>query len=178
MPLPDSDVAFGSIRALTERISRGDEAAFNTFYQSFSPKLFRLFSIVTRGDAHLTRDLHQSVMVTSARKMKTFPTEPELWAWLAQVARNKWKDVCRKRMREGRALALYTAPASASPPFDQLTDALKNLSAEERYLVEIFYFDNLSQEQISSSSGRTIKAIQSALARIRSKLRANLKERL
>jgi len=53
----------------------------------------------------------------------------------------------------------------------KLEDALPKLTEEERVLVESFYLEERPQAELARRSGRTVKAIQSALARVRTKLR-------
>jgi RNA polymerase sigma factor (sigma-70 family) len=161
-----------SVRQLTAQIVRGDEDAFNEFYAEFSPRIFRFLIVVTGADDELSRELHQRVMITAAQKLKVFETEEALWAWLAQVARNKWKDTCRKRMREKRLLSNYSIDTFDDQlKNERVQEALNALAGPERALIETFYFDELAQKEIARSSGRTIKAIECALARIREKLK-------
>ncbi len=118
------------------------------------------------------------ICAAAAQKLKVFDTEEALWAWLAQVARNKCKDVCRQRMREERLLSAY----SASPPDDTSRkecgeEAVRALAGPERDLIETFYFNDLSQKEIARNSGRSLKAVECALARIRQKLKRFLENR-
>lgn len=170
---PASTSGSGDVRALTERITRGDETAFNTFYHEYSPRIFRLLLVVTAGDEHLSRELHQCVMIRAARKLKVFDTEGELWAWLAQVARNQSRDLLRKRLREARALETLPPPdqQTNSQKSEHIQALLNSMPEAERQLLENFYFNDLSQKEIARSSGRSVKAVQCALARLRARLR-------
>lgn len=167
-----SDVA-----ALTTAIARGDEAAFNVFYREYSPRIYRFMVVVSRGDEAVCRDLHQTVMIKAARKLKVFREEAQLWAWLTTVARNEWKDLCRKRARESQRFAADIADATieVSAPTPEslpvLNEALCSLSVADRELVESFYLDELSQAELARRSGRTVKAVQCALARIRARMK-------
>src|SRR5262245_2651654 len=150
-----------NVLGLTARIVRGDEHAFNQFYAEFSPRIFRFLIVVTAGDEEMSRELHQSVMITVAQKLKVFESEEALWAWLAQVARNKWKDACRKRVREERLMSNYAfGTADDSSRTERVQEALRALAAPERDLIETFYFDDLPQKEIARSSGRTLKAVE------------------
>jgi len=168
-----------SVRWLTAQIVRGNEDAFNRFYAEFSPRVFRFLIVVTAGDQELSRELHQRVMITAAQKLKVFESEEALWAWLAQVARNKWKDTCRKRTREARLLSSYSAdgPVNDATRKERVEEALRGLTGTERDLIETFYFDDRPQKEIARGSGRTIKAIECGLARVRQKLKRLLEDR-
>jgi RNA polymerase sigma factor (sigma-70 family) len=171
---------FADVRSLTGAISRGDENAFNFFYAEYSPRVFRLLIVVTGGDEHLSRELHQWVMIKAAQRMRVFETEAQLWAWLAQVARNKWRDLWRTRTREAKALDLMAGfHAEAAPERSEpLQEAVARLSENERQLLESFYLEHVPQKQISRRTGRSVKAIQCSLARIRKQLKDFIEEAL
>ena len=72
-------------------------------------------------------------------------------------------------------------PANAAPDSfleEVLDGALKLLEAEERQLIQIFYFDRLSQKEIAERLGTTPKAVSSLLERAREKLRSLIKRAL
>ena len=105
---PDS---CADVTALTKAIVRGDEGAFNVFYREYSPRIYRFLVVVSRGDEAVCRELHQAVMIKAARKIKVFTDAAQLWAWLTAVARNEWRDVCRKRAREAQRFGADAAEA-------------------------------------------------------------------
>lgn len=173
--------SFADARALTLAISRGDEAAFNVFYHEYSPRVYRLLLAVARGDAWICGELHQRVMIKAARRLKVFATHGEVWAWLAAVARNEWKDHCRSRAREAQRFggggdeasqgAAEGIGAAGREKVEILEGALRELTAADRELVESFYLDESSQAELGRRSGRTAKAIECAIRRIRAKLK-------
>ena len=76
-------------------------------------------------------------------------------------------------MREARALDGLPPPKAENraPRADELLEALEALEEPERRLVESFYFEDHSQLELARRSGRSVKAIQCALARARQRLR-------
>jgi len=163
------------VSSLTREIVHGSERAFEAFYDHYSPRVFKLLLVITKGDEQTARELHQCVMIKAARKMRVLESEEQLWQWLAQVARNAWKDLVRKRVREANALgALETTDANVDDEparLNELAAAFDLLSPAERRLIEIFYLEEMPQKQISTVTGRTVKAIQCELARIRKRLK-------
>ena len=170
---------------LTRAIVAGDEAAFIEFYDRYSGRLYGFLLVLTSGQEDAARELHQIVMVKVARKFKVIATEDELWAWLAQVARNAFVDHVRKqgRRREcaldgARADGQESQPAAAEQDLiEQLEEGLQCLDAEERSLLEAVYFDKRAHKDVAIESGLTVKAIDSRLGRIRAKLRAFIMRR-
>lgn len=165
----------GDIHDLTRRIARGDEGAFEQFYDRYSTQIFRLLLVIARGDEVAAEELHQRVMIKTAQKMPPLADEDQLWKWLSQVARNTWRDAVRKKLREARALRdLAQIPPPAAQTVDRavaLHQALESLSQTQRDLVTAFYLEDENQKTIAQRTGQTVKAIQCELARIRKKLR-------
>lgn len=162
---------------LTRAIVSGDEEAFAKFYDQYSGRIFGLLLVLTSGREEVARDLQQVVMIKVARKFRVFGSEGELWAWLSQVTRNALRDYARAQGRlktgvvyESNAAA-ETCPQS-EPLFEWLDEALEELDADERLLIEAFYFQKQQQSQIAEANGQTLKAVESKLARVRAKLRA------
>ena len=169
--------SWGDVKALTAAIARGEEEAFNWFYGEYSPRVYRFLLAVTRGDEVVCGELHQAVMIKAARKLKVFESETGLWGWLTTVARNEWRDLCRRRAREAARMSgdeVDTAERAAGTSRERcegLSEALQELSDGDRELVESFYLDEISQAELAQRSGRSVKAVQCALARIRARLK-------
>ena len=177
----DEPSSCADAKALTMAIARGDETAFNVFYHKYSPRVYRLLLAVTRGDAGICGELHQRVMIKAARKIKVIATHGEVWAWIAAVVRNEWRDYCRARARtaqrfvsganEAEQATAEEGKAGLGEKAELLEEALRELKAADRELVECFYLDEVSQAELGEKSGRTAKAIECAIARIRARLK-------
>jgi RNA polymerase sigma factor (sigma-70 family) len=172
-------------RALAAAIGRGDEAAFRTLYDRYHQRLFRLALVLGRGDESLAQDVVQSVFVTAAKKLRRADSEEHLWNWLARVARQQVAKTWRQRQRDpaiANAEVLtedWPASAQSDSFLEEVLDAaLKMLEADDRQLIQIFYFDRLSQKEIAEQLGTTPKAISSRLERAREKLRSLIKRAL
>ena len=61
---------------------------------------------------------------------------------------------------------------------ESLDAALLAMDADERELVEWFYFDKLSHKEIAERLDATLKSISSRLERARAKLRAVMERKL
>ena len=61
---------------------------------------------------------------------------------------------------------------------ESLDAALLAMDADERELVEWFYFDRLSHKEIAERLGTTPKSVSSRLERVRAKLRLLITRRL
>jgi RNA polymerase sigma-70 factor (ECF subfamily) len=171
-PAMDSDTT-----RLTRAIVAGDEAAFAEFYDRYSGRLYGFLLVLTSGQEEVARELHQTVMVKVARKFKVIASETELWAWLAQIARNAFIDYLRKQARrrectlERSMVDFAQADTAEQTLLERLEEGLQMLEPEERSLLEAVYFHKRTHKQVGAESGHTVKAIDSKLGRVRAKLR-------
>jgi RNA polymerase sigma-70 factor (ECF subfamily) len=173
------------VRAWTMAIKRGDEAAFARFYETYSPRVYRLLLFVARGQEEIAREVLQVTMIKVARKFRVFSAEGELWAWLSQVTRNALVDYFRKQSRHADCAPLELLEAVADGrPAEQgevmgwLENGLLELEADERELVDSVYFERRNQQDLAEAAGTTRKAVESKLARIRAKLRQFILQRM
>ncbi len=172
-------------RALAAAIGCGDDAAFRTLYERYHARLFRFSLVLAHGDESLAQETVQSTFITAAGKLRRADGEDHLWNWLARVARQQLAKEWRKRRRDSTALSNEGLPEnypSATEPdsvLEEILDsALKAMDSEDHRLVELFYFDRLSQKEIAEQFNTTPKAVSSRLERVREKLRGLIKRRL
>jgi RNA polymerase sigma-70 factor (ECF subfamily) len=171
-------------RRLAAAVARGDEAAFRQLYDRYHQRLFRLALVLGRGDELLAHDTVQSVFVTAAAKLRRVDSEEHLWNWLARVARQQLAKAWRQRQRDSTVIGMADPPeypgtmASDSVLEESLDAALLAMDAEERQLIEWFYFDRLSHQAIAGQLNTTPKAVSSRLERTRAKLRSLITWRL
>jgi RNA polymerase sigma-70 factor (ECF subfamily) len=179
MPDDDADAC-----RLVAAVARGDEAAFRQLYDRYQPRLFRLALVLGRGDESLAQDTVQSVFVTAAAKLRRVDSEEHLWNWLARVARQQLAKAWRQRQRTPAVVGMADLPeqpgttASDSVLEESLDAALQAMDAEERQLIEWFYFDRLSHQEIAGQLNATPKAVSGRLERARAKLRSLITRRL
>jgi len=171
-------------RRLAAGVAGGNEAAFQELYDRYRDRLFRFALVLGHGDELLAGEIVQSVFVTAAAKLRRAESEEHLWNWLARVARQQLAKTWRRRQRESAVVSMADLPEYAdSCQADSLLEenldaALQEISAEDRQLIEWFYFDDLSHNDIAARLGATPKAVSSRLERARASLRACLTRKL
>jgi RNA polymerase sigma factor (sigma-70 family) len=179
-----SSHADADARRLAVAVARGDEAAFREFYERYHRRLFRFALVLGRGDETLAHDAVQAAFVTAAKKLRGAENEKHLWNWLARVARQHLAKAWRQHQRDSAVVGMaeppdfpdHTEPDSVLE--ENLDAALLAMDADERELVEWFYFDKLSHKEIAERLDATPKSISSRLERARAKLRAVMARKL
>jgi RNA polymerase sigma-70 factor (ECF subfamily) len=176
----DSGVSL-DIPALTNRMARGDEAAYHTFCSRYFNRLLRYLLVVTGGRQDAAQEALQLTLLRVVRHIKPFASEDALWSWLAVLARSSVVDEQRKRHRYLALLERFFEHRSVEP-VEVACEAdahlralvLQNLAGlpdDERRLIERKYFERASVETIASETSATEKSIESRLVRVRRKLR-------
>jgi RNA polymerase sigma factor (sigma-70 family) len=170
------------ISEMTRLMAKGDEAAYRAFYGAYYGRLWRYLLVVTHGNEEGSREALQGVLVRVVRHIKVFPSEDVFWSWLSVLARSALSDGSRKKRRYIAFLDRFTAysridndragsPRDESQLAELLEKNLKGLVPAEREMIERKYFDRHSVRMIAEQNGTTEKAVESALARIRRKLK-------
>lgn len=169
------------LRELTRGVSRGEEAAFNRFYDFYSLPLYKYLLVLAKGDESSAREVLQTVVLKVARKCKVFDEEPRLWSWLCRLARNAYVDLYRARQRDRALLPLEEHEADLAQAGEDehrlsaaLGQALESVTEEERELMRAVYVDQRPLQEIADASGQTYKALESRLGRLRQKLKTTM----
>ena len=176
------------LRRMTARMRKGEEAAFTEFYESYCDRLYRYLLLLTRGNETVARDLLQATMTKVMQRMREFEDETHLWNWLASIARNNFIDSLRRAQsapqivpllpEEAPQMTTTAADDADRMMMDALDHCLTDLDAEEKALIEAFYFKDGSYQSLAEQRDTTSKAVESKLARVRQKLRAALLRKL
>ena len=166
---------------LTSRLAAGDERAFNALYERFCDRLYRYLIVMAHGDEPMARDLLQAAWIKLVRSGRVFHEETHLWNWLTRVARNQHIDQLRRQSRTPNLVSLEEtgadverAPAATAMELlldEALAHGLGRLAPDEHRLVDGFYFQKLSQQDLAERGGASVRAVESRLGRIRQKLR-------
>jgi RNA polymerase sigma-70 factor (ECF subfamily) len=179
MPAAPDDPAL-----LLRQVAGGDEAAFARFYDRFASLVFALALRLLRARPE-AEDLLQDVFVQVWRQAAGYRPErgsPE--AWLLTITRSRGIDKLRSIRRRdetmrpsteasgaGAELGVVESGAGRSEAKLAVGGALAGLSESQRQVLELAYFEGLTQTEIATRLGEplgTIKTrMRTGLARLR-----------
>jgi len=172
------------LREWTAAIRAGDAAAFTTFYEQYSLRLYKYLLVLAQGDERVAREVLQTTVLKLVRSFSVFDEEERLWAWLCRVARNAYIDFCRIRQREQRFVPLPEQAMELPEAHDEhrlsisLQHALELLPDNDRELLRAAYIDECPLQELAQTTGQTYKALESRLSRLRQKVKLNLLQHL
>jgi RNA polymerase sigma-70 factor (ECF subfamily) len=175
---------------LIQQVAKQDRDAFSQLYDRFSTLVFSLAMrmLKARSDAE---DLLQEVFVQVWRQAENYSAErgsPE--AWIINIARSRAIDKIRSIRRMEKSFVLTDDPARAESSDNvessaaesearmAMNSALANLPETQRRVLELAYFDGLTQTEIANRLAEplgTVKTrMRSGIQRLRDMLRTQV----
>ena len=175
---------------LIQQVAKQDRDAFSQLYDRFSTLVFSLAMrmLKARSDAE---DLLQEVFVQVWRQAENYSAErgsPE--AWIINIARSRAIDKIRSIRRMQRSFVLTDDPAQAestetvessaveSETRLTMNSALANLPDTQRKVLELAYFDGLTQSEIADRLAEPLGTVKTRMRSGIQKLREILGTKL
>lgn len=159
---------------LAQRFRAGDERALREAYERYGRAVLHLATstLVNRSDAE---DATQATFVAAWLGRDTFdPTKGSLVGWLLGIGRRKVIDRLRSCARESRVVETVRQLPEPVPPgndpdtvVDRLVvaDELARLPDEQRRMLELAFFDDLTHQQIAAVTGVPLGTVKSHIRR-------------
>lgn len=155
------------MRSIAER--DGDSEATRELYKRYGRAVYSWVRKITM-DSGKSEDLTQEVFVRAWRKANTYdPSRGSVGAWLYGISRNCAHDLLRKKsdvvgLPEGPETTDGTVePADIEAIWigGQVASALEALSPEQRTVLELAYFEHLTQKEIAEKLGMPLGTVKS-----------------
>ncbi len=161
-----------------------DHAAFASVFAYFAPRIKSYLLRATR-DPTLAEELMQETMLLVWRKADQFdPSKASASTWIFTIARNLRIDALRRERRpefdpnDPALLGASELPADQSilrqESEESLREAITKLNIDERRLLELSFYDDLSHSAISKQLGLPLGTVKSRFRLAFAKLRAAL----
>jgi RNA polymerase sigma-70 factor (ECF subfamily) len=158
-------MAFDDDSRLARKAQRGDRQAFEVILSRYERPIFSFIYHFFQNQA-LCEDLTQETFLRAFRFIKSFRTKEKFSTWLFSIAKNLCIDELR-RMRKGTTVdidsvdpeALVADGGSSTDPLaasihlqegDIVHRAVARLPEKHRTCIILFYYNELSYEEISS----------------------------
>jgi RNA polymerase sigma-70 factor (ECF subfamily) len=175
-------------RELVQAVLAGDERAFNRFFETYFPRVYRFALPRVGRNPDVAKDMVQTTLIKALRGLGDWRGDATLFTWLCQICRRQIADHVRSQRRHDSKIVLIddsdevraALESIEAPPSD---DPLRGADrAELRRLVhsvldrlpnrygealEWKYVEGRSVEEIGERLGIGHTAAQSLLARAR-----------
>ncbi len=160
---------------LIQKVANQDRDAFSQLYDRFSNLVFTLAirMLKVRSDAE---DLLQEVFVQVWRQAQSYSVQrgsPE--AWIVNIARSRAIDKIRSIRRMEKSFVLTDDPArvessdnvessaAESEARMAMNSALANLPETQRKVLELAYFDGLTQTEIANRLAEPLGTVKTRM---------------
>lgn len=172
----------GDDEELAQRFRLGGAQALREAYDRYGGAVHHLAASLLASTAD-AEDVTQSVFVAAWQGRRGFdPERGTVLGWLLGIARRKVVDQLRERGRHDRAVdaartAVVAEPVEARTAervVDRLivADEMARLPDEQRRILALAFYDDLTQQQISAVTGLPLGTVKSHMRRGLLRLRA------
>lgn len=161
---------------LIERFLAGDGEAFQQLYTAYYDRVFSIAKGVLI-DPDDTADAVQEIFTQIYRNLHRFDRRSKFGTWVFRIAVNRSIQFARRHKYRSRQTDLYEAAATAVPEEmesadPKISEALGQLSPDDRAILTLFYWEELSIGQIAEGLGIRENAAKTRLYRARERFRA------
>jgi RNA polymerase sigma factor (sigma-70 family) len=172
--------------ALIARVCEGDEAAFETLYERYLPRVFQFVSkrVSNRAD---TEEIVQEVFINIFSSIGSFRGEAPFAAWVLGLTRRTIANRFKKKRHATVPLAIHEDPETIDltiptlrrepTPYDHYecgerlaqleSTAARHLTTEQRQLFELHHLRHHSIHEIARELDKSEDAVKSNLYRAR-----------
>jgi RNA polymerase sigma-70 factor (ECF subfamily) len=174
-------------RHLVSRVAVGDEDAFVELFRLYGPAALGLALRVV-GDQALAEEVAQEVFLSAWRKTERYDAaRGSVRSWLLVQVHHRAVDVVRREEAERRRTTTNLEPLGSERDVEDVVEeawlqdrrgevrrALQALPEDQRTVIELAYFEGLTQAQVASRLGVPLGTVKSrtlaAMRRLRNTL--------
>lgn len=171
-PQSDHDAALHDA-ALMEKVMARDESAFATLYDRYSPMLYGMLMRILQ-DSQAAEEVLQDLFMQLWWKPEQFDSQRgSLPAWLTVIGRNR--AISKLRGRPVQEVLEHTdgqyantiastqnieSEAARKQLLDTLKQAMERLPEEQRQVIELAYFEGMTQTEIAARTGSPLGTVK------------------
>jgi len=180
----------GDDRNLAERLKRGEPPAMAELYDRYGKLAYSVIYRIVR-DVGVAEELVQEAFLRVWNRAQGFDAERgALGPWLLAVARNRAIDYVRSsggKMARGSLELAHAEQPSVFVNFEadvlsqdrarRVRGALDRLNENQRHVIELAYFEGLSQSEMAERMGQPLGTVKTWVRTALKNLRQELAER-
>jgi RNA polymerase sigma factor (sigma-70 family) len=173
--------------SLLQRIVERDQDALSALYDRYARIIYTLAYRVL-GSAEESEEVVLDVFNQVWRSAANYNScKGKVDTWLFMITRSRALDRLRSLSRAAKVTAACEETAIATAQInspeeealilerrDRVTDALKQLPAEQREVIELSYYKGLTHVQIAATTGKSLGTVKTRIRLGLSKLRDSL----
>jgi RNA polymerase sigma-70 factor (ECF subfamily) len=175
---------------LVIRVQSGQDEAFGELMDRYTEKLSR-YGKRFLSQSEYIEDIVQDVFIKTYQNINSFDTKRKFSPWIYRIAHNAFVNALRKKSTEPVLMFDFDALVSHTIVDDPeerrkedeemgvlLKKGIENLTPAYREIITLFYFENLSYEEISEVLEIPIGTVGIRLSRAKRSLREHVTHEL
>lgn len=167
---------------LVRRIVGGEQYLFHQIVDRYRDKVAGLIFSVTNSRDEL-EDIAQEVFISAYKNLNAFENRSRFSTWIYRITINKCRD-WQRRTYSRRALEyLGFGGADRASPYEndgvedreEIRTAVRNLPDKYKVVIILYYYHDLSCQEVADVLGIPKKTVETRLIRGRNQLGASIK---
>ncbi|MHC4345629.1 MAG: RNA polymerase sigma factor [Planctomycetota bacterium] len=161
---------------LVEAAVKGDADSFTELCRRYYPAMVAIGHSIL-GDRHLAEDAAQQAFANAVRKLPQLRKKSRFAKWLAAICRNAALDLAGDNKAVGTIdnLSTVAAESKGNDAAQAVREAIGRLSASDREVIFLRFYDGMTYESISAVLGISTQAINGRLRRAKKKIAGHLR---
>jgi RNA polymerase sigma-70 factor, ECF subfamily len=177
-------------RKLIKRIRQGEREACEEFIRRFYRAIYG-FQLHLCHNVHLAEDLTQETFTTAWSSLGSFAGRSSLTTWLSRIAYHKFLDAKRRGLLQAEKVRDYQSTYAsqmedhtaaegmlATERSRQLYDAVSQLNEEDRLIITLHYFQDLSYREMALVLGRPSGTVKWQISQALQRLKTSLNDKI
>ena len=161
-----------------------DRSVFQLIYDQWAVRIYQYFYFRTNDPAS-AEDLTSQLFLSALQALPRYQHRGHFAAWLFAIARNLWKDYCRKNKREVPLEAASDLQSSSDPPEEvahldqiaQLRQLILSLPEAEQELIRLRYVAELPFADMAIVLNKREDTVKKTLYRLQARLQNLLEQK-
>jgi len=168
-----------SEREILLQVKRGKKEAYQTIVERYMKRAYYIALGFVRNPQDAL-DISQEAFIKAFRRIKSFDIERPFFPWFYKLIKNFCLDHLKRRSRiqevpldEGRILKEEHEDREMK---EVLWKGIESLPVEQREVIILRYFQQLSYQEISEVTGKPVGTVMSSLFYAKKKLKEVIKK--
>ncbi|MUG21501.1 sigma-70 family RNA polymerase sigma factor [Paenibacillus macerans] len=170
----------GQIEDIVQRIQQGEREEFALIVQAFQQPIFR-YCCRLLGNRQDAEDAVQDVLFKAYKSIGRYKPAASFSSWLYRIACNHCLNLLRRRRLQSRIMRIFKPETAAGSPEQKMEEslysetlqaALMKLSLEERNMLVLRVFEQLSYQEMSEILQVSPNALNKRMKKTMNKMKA------
>lgn len=143
-------------------------------YEQYFEKIYKTIFYIVR-DRELAKDATQETFIKAFKSIKSLKNPTKIESWIISIATRTAIDFYNKRKKRNQIVQSYKEKMTLTPEmenqdFGDFDQYLNDITPEQKQVLALKYFDNLSEKEIASRLKIKLGTVKSRLSRAKKKL--------